>query len=73
MTKITSGVHLAVVRQWIQQNAVNGSTVIWGSNEPLEFTVTSAKLEELSQQIRDAVLKKAQEIFDHEELRFGIC
>ncbi len=29
---------LGKMRQWIQRNAINGSTVIWGSDQVLRFS-----------------------------------
>lgn len=56
---IKSGKHLRVVRSWMQRNFLNGDRVIWGSSDPLVGkTLTPLILEELAQEIRDAVLKE---------------
>jgi hypothetical protein len=56
MSTIKGGKHIGKVRSWIQWNAINGSEVTWGSQEPLRFSkqITPAMLERLAQDIRDA-------------------
>jgi hypothetical protein len=47
------GSWLGAIRSWIQWNAINGSQVTWGSDEPLRFTkaLTVKDLEELAAEI----------------------
>ena len=52
---VDSGKHLGAVRKWIKWNARNGEHVKWGSNEVLEYTFTVANLEEIAQQVADAM------------------
>jgi len=63
MPEITSGSHLRVVRSWIQQHAINGSTVIWGSDEVLQLhnALTVHDLEMLAEDIKKAVIKEKWE------------
>lgn len=52
--RVKSGQHLALVRAFIQQHAINGSDVRWGSNDILRFTgITVDDLERLAQRIAD--------------------
>ena len=57
---IKSGEHLGAVRRWIQHTFLNGDTVTWGSDERLDsrWLLTPRVLEELAQNIRNAVLKE---------------
>jgi hypothetical protein len=57
---IKSGEHLATVRRWIQHTFLNGDTVTWGSDERLDsrWLLTPRVLDELAQNIRDAVLRE---------------
>lgn len=53
-----SGNHLAVIRSWIQQEAHNGSTVEWGSEDFLKLRPqTVADMERLAQRIVDSISK----------------
>ena len=51
---------LGVVRSWIQRNALNGSSVTWGSSEELKFNrnVSPKMLEELAKEIHEAYEEK---------------
>lgn len=56
MAEVQSGQHLAIVRAFIQWNAINGSDVRWGSTDVLRFSgVTVHDMEQLAQRIADAV------------------
>jgi hypothetical protein len=67
--KIKSGVHLRVVRSWIQRRARNGEAVTWGSNNILELPgIAVLDLEWLAQDIRDAMIKELAE-----NLVFPVC
>lgn len=59
MSKVTSGRHLSVIRTWIQYNALNGDSVIWGSDEPLQLkqALTSKELDGLAEAIKEASLR----------------
>lgn len=53
---VKSGVHLEIIRTWMQHNAINGSHVHWGSDEILNLRCISvADLEFLAQKIANAV------------------
>lgn len=53
--KIESGEHLRIMREFIQNHALNGSTVTWGSMDHVRLTdVTVWDLEMLAQRIADA-------------------
>lgn len=55
---VTSGVHLVVARNWMQQRARNGEKVTWGSQEILQLpSLTVSDIEELSSAIAHAVTK----------------
>lgn len=55
---IKSGRHLAVVRSWIQNNARNGDSVTWGSQEILKLrTISVREMELLAQRIADAAIE----------------
>ena len=60
MRNITSGPHLGVIHNWIKWRFHNGAQVTWGSHEYLNTnrSFTPAELEDLAQEIRDAVLKE---------------
>lgn len=56
---VESGNHLRIVREFMQQSAINGSDVTWGSNDVLRFAgVTVDDMERLAQRIKEAVLKE---------------
>ena len=56
MARVEAGPHLAVVRNWMKWHARNGESVTWGSHELLELkTLTVRDMEELAQEIADAV------------------
>jgi hypothetical protein len=63
------GEHLRVVREWIQDNFLNGDTCIWGSDEVLRSNrvLTPGILEELAVDIAFAAVKEAREKEKHEE------
>jgi hypothetical protein len=44
---------LGTTRRWIQQNALNGSSVTWGSDEKLRFTreLTVKDFEDLAMEL----------------------
>jgi len=53
---------LGKMREWVQRNAINGSTVTWGSDEVLRFSrsLTVKDFEELAMELsRD---KEIQEL-----------
>jgi hypothetical protein len=52
------GSWLGAIRSWIQWNAINGSQVTWGSDEPLRFTksLTVKDFEELAAEIAANVI-----------------
>ena len=53
---VQSGAHLGVMRSWIQRNAGNGETVIWGSQEFVALKpLTAHDLGWLAQRIKNAV------------------
>lgn len=56
--KITSGIHLKIIRTWILWNCSNGSEVAFNSNDTVQIIkqVTVNDLEELAQNIRDSVI-----------------
>jgi hypothetical protein len=57
---VEGGDHLVVVRSWVQQHAINGSSVRWGSEEMLQgLSVSIGDMERLAQRIREAVLKES--------------
>lgn len=59
---VKSGTHLALVRSFIQQHAINGSDVTWGSHDVLRFTgITVSDLEHLAQRIADACQQQGAE------------
>jgi len=71
---IKSGEHLGAVRRWIQHTFLNGDTVTWGSDERLDgrWLLTPRVLEELAQNIRDAVLKEFKIKDNDYEYRFFV-
>lgn len=57
-TEIKGGDHLRIVREFIQSHAINGSSVTWGSMDPVQLSgVTVWDLEMLAQQIADSCQK----------------
>jgi len=55
------GVHLGVVRKWMQRNFKNGSTVTWGSRDQLGGThLTPATMESLATAIMFEVLAEIE-------------
>lgn len=58
--------HLEIIRTWMQQNANNGDTVTWGSDQPLALgCVTVRDLEELAMRIYKAGLDRGRLITLH--------
>jgi len=65
---IQGGPHLAEMRNWIQWNAINGSNVMWCSQDIVQIKPVSViELEELAQKIYDAARKEMIE-----ELKRGV-
>lgn len=59
--KMESGAHMAIVRSFIQNHALNGSDVTWGSTDVLRFShVCVYDLERLAQQIKDAAMRELE-------------
>lgn len=56
MSRIDTGAHLGVVRNWVKWHAKNGESVTWGSDETLEMKrLTPRDMEQLAQDIANAV------------------
>lgn len=68
MSRIEGGAHLGVVRNWLKWHAKNGETVTWGSDETLEMKrLTPRDMEQLAQDIADAVKDEISERIQNEE------
>ena len=52
---IKPGAHLRVARSWAQRKKRNGSTVTWSSNDVLQPPVTIGELEEVAQEVANAI------------------
>ena len=52
------GSYLGAAREWMQNNRINGSDVIWGSNTPLRPAMTVKDVEELAAHVAAAVMNE---------------
>lgn len=55
--KSKGGKWLGTIRNWIQWNCLNGSDVIWGSNETLNAPITVKKIEDAAGTVAWSVIK----------------
>lgn len=57
-----NGGHIATVRRWMQRTFRNGSTVMWGGDEPLAGThLLPREMEALAVEIAQACIKEVEQ------------
>lgn len=56
------GKWLAAARSWVQWHCRNGSSVTWGSDEPLVPHLTMRQIEDLASDVAWAALKEKEKV-----------